>query len=496
MAENEYILEMRDITKVFPGVKALDKVSFCVRRGEVHGLVGENGAGKSTLMKVLNGVFQANSGSVLIDGAPVLFNGTKDAQACGISLIYQEFNLVNTLSIAENIYLGFLQTGKAGLIDWNGARKAAADLIGSLGFDFSVKKKVQDLSVAEKQLVEIAKALSVNARIIAMDEPTSSLTKNETEKLFGIIARLKGNGITVIYISHKLEEVFAICDTVTVLRDGQIIDTTAVKDTSHPEIISKMVGRPVEMTYPKRAAATLDVILEARGIACAGFVNDISFSLHRGEILGIAGLIGSGRTEIVEAIFGARKKQAGELFIRGKRVVIRNTADGKEHSIGLVTEDRKETGLALIYSVVDNLIITNLRKVSKSGFVNRKLSQAQADRYVKELGIKTPSIKQATMNLSGGNQQKVVLAKWLFSDVEILILDEPTRGIDVGAKYEIYLLMNKLVEQGKAIIMISSELPEVLGMSDRVLVINAGRKKGELSGEGMTPEAVMSLAIS
>jgi len=496
MAANEYILEMRDITKIFPGVKALDKVTLSVRRGEVHGLVGENGAGKSTLMKILNGVFEANSGSVLIDGSPVVFKGTKDAQACGISLIYQEFNLVNTLSIAENIYLGFLQTGKSGLIDWNGVRKAAADLIKSLGFDFSVKKKVQDLSVAEKQLVEIAKALSVNASIIAMDEPTSSLTKNETEKLFEIIRGLRKAGITVIYISHKLEEMFAICDTVTVMRDGRIIDTKPAMETNRSDIISKMVGRPVEMTYPKRAVTDQDVILEARGISCAGFVKDVSFSLHRGEILGIAGLIGSGRTELVEAIFGARKLQGGAVYIHGKRVSIRSTADGKKCSIGLVTEDRKETGLALIYSLIENIIITNLVKVSKNGFVNKKLSQAQTDRYVQELGIKTPSIKQTTVNLSGGNQQKVVLAKWLFSDVEILILDEPTRGIDVGAKYEIYLLMNKLVERGKAIIMISSELPEVLGTSDRVLVINAGKKKGELSGSEMTPEAVMNLAIT
>jgi ABC-type sugar transport system ATPase subunit len=493
---NRYILEMRDITKSFPGVKALDRVSFCVRPGEVHALVGENGAGKSTLMKVLNGVLQANSGAIIIDGKPVVFKGTKDAQAHGISLIYQEFNLVNTLSVAENIYLGFLQKGKFGLIDWKTVRRDASQLISKLGFDFSVREKVQNLSVAEKQLVEIAKALSVNARIIAMDEPTSSLTQKETDKLFDIIRGLRESGITVIYISHKLDEVFTICDSVTVLRDGQIIDTKPIRETNHPEIISKMVGRPVEMSYPKRSASVRDeVVLEARNVSCAGFVQDISLSLHRGEILGIAGLVGSGRTELVEAIFGARTLKAGEIFILGKRVRIRNTADGKKCSIGLVTEDRKETGLALTYSVTDNVIITNLRKVSKSGFVNKRLSQTCVNRSVQELGIKTPSLKQTVVNLSGGNQQKVVLAKWLFSNVEILIMDEPTRGIDVGAKYEIYLLMNKLVEEGKSIIMISSELPEVLGMSDRVMVINEGRKKGELCGEGMTPEAVMSLAI-
>lgn len=491
------ILEMREITKTFPGVVALDRVSFSVVRGEVHALVGENGAGKSTLMKVLNGVLEANSGEILIDGKPVVLKGTKDAQARGISLIYQEFNLVNTLSVAENIYLGFLKTGKARLIDWKGVRKDAADLIRRLGFDFSVNEKVQNLSVAERQLVEIAKALSVNARIIAMDEPTSSLTRNEIGRLFEIIMELKKNGITVIYISHKLDEVFSICDTVTVLRDGRIIDTTPVSETSHPEIISKMVGRPVEMSYPRReTAVSSDVVLEARGLSCAGFVRDVSFTLHRGEILGIAGLVGSGRTELVEAIFGARPLHAGEILINGNKTRIRSTADGKACSIGLVTEDRKETGLALHYTLTDNVVITNLPKVRKRLFMSRKLARTAAEGYVRDLGIRTPSVLQAVMNLSGGNQQKVVLAKWLFSDVDILILDEPTRGIDVGAKYEIYLLMNKLVGQGKSIIMISSELPEVLGMSDRVIVVNAGRKKGELRGDGMSPESVMSLAIN
>ena len=493
--EQDYILEMKDITKTFPGVKALDKVSFPVRRGEVHALVGENGAGKSTLMKVLNGVFEADSGSILIDGEHVEFKSTSDAQASGISLIYQEFNLVNTLSVAENIYLGNLQTARGGFVNWKQVREDAAGLINKLGFDFSVREKVESLSVAEKQLVEIAKALSVNARIIAMDEPTSSLAKNEIEKLFEIIETLRQRGITVIYISHKLDEVFAICDTCTVLRDGRIIGTKAVKETDHAEIISMMVGRPVEMNFPRRETKIGDVVLEVRDLACAGFVKDVSFTLHRGEILGIAGLVGSGRTELVEAIFGARKLQAGEVFLNGRKVHIRTTADGKEHSIGLVTEDRKETGLALSYNVADNTVITNLMKVSQHGFVNTKLTQKYTNQLVRDLAIKASSIYQTSRNLSGGNQQKVVLAKWLFSDIDILILDEPTRGIDVGSKYEIYLLMNRLVEQGRSIIMISSELPEVLGMSDRVLVINAGRKKGELRGDEMTPEAFMNLAI-
>lgn len=493
---DNYILEMKDITKTFPGVVALDKVSFKVRQGEIHSLVGENGAGKSTLMKVLNGVFHADSGSIYINGESVVFDSTTDARENGISLIFQEFNLVNTLSVAENIYLGNLQKLKTGFIDWKRVRKEAGDLINTLGFNFNVKEKVKNLSVAEKQLVEIAKALSVNSSIIAMDEPTSSLTTNEIDKLFAIIRNLKEKGITVIYISHKLDEVFAISDKCTVLRDGKIIDTKAVKDTSHSEVISMMVGRPVEMNYPKRKVSPgKEVVLEVKDVACAGFVQDISFTLHRGEILGIAGLVGSGRTELVEVIFGARHLQDGQILLKGKHVKIRNTAEGKNNSIGLITEDRKETGLALYYSLTDNIIITNLEKVALNGFVNNKLSQKYSDASVRDLGIRTSSIKQTVVNLSGGNQQKVVIAKWLFSDVEILIMDEPTRGIDVGAKYEIYLLMNELVARGKSIIMISSELPEVLGMSDRVIVINEGRKKGELRGADMNPEAVMNLAI-
>lgn len=492
----KYILEMRDITKTFPGVKALDSVSFCVSPGEVHALVGENGAGKSTLMNILGGVMRANSGAIVIDGQPVVFKGAKDAQACGISLIHQEFNLVNSMSVAENIYLGFLQTHAGGLVDWKHVRRTAGELIEELGFDFSVRERVENLSVAEKQMVEIAKALSVKARIIAMDEPTSSLTRNEIDKLFKIINGLQAQGITVIYISHKLEEVFAISDCITVLRDGKIIDTTPTVQTNNAQVIAKMVGRPIDMSYPaRRNVVQEEVVLEAVGLGCASFVHDVSFTLRKGEILGIAGLVGSGRTELVEAVFGARPLQSGALYVHGQQVHIRSTSQGKACSIGLVTEDRKETGLALNYSVSDNIVITNLEKVSHRGIFNRNKSQTEASRFVKDLGIRTPSVRQLTMNLSGGNQQKVVLAKWLFSDVDILILDEPTRGIDVGAKYEIYLLMNSLVELGKSIIMISSEMPEVLGMSDRVMVINEGQKKGELSGTEMTAEAVMRMAL-
>jgi len=494
--ESRHILEMHDITKVFPGVKALSSVTFSVKEGEVHALVGENGAGKSTLMNILSGVCEPNSGSISLYGEPVSFKNTKEAQAHGISLIHQEFNLVNSLSVAENIYLGYLQTHRGGWINWKQVRRSASKLLQELGFDFSVRTRVEQLSVAEKQLVEIAKALSVQAKIIGMDEPTSSLTQKEIAKLFAIIRNLRTQGVTVIYISHKLEEVFTIADSITVLRDGQIIDTKAASDTNRAELIAKMVGRPVDMNYPARLKNRTDsVVLEAQGIGCASFVKDVSFQLHEGEILGIAGLVGSGRTELVEALFGARPMQAGTLCIHGKPVHIRSTYQGKQNSIGLVTEDRKETGLALHYSVGDNIVIANLTKVSSHGFYRKQRAQPAINSAIHELGIRTPSGKQVVRNLSGGNQQKVVLAKWLFSDVDILILDEPTRGIDVGAKYEIYLLMNELVSKGKSIIMISSELPEVLGMSDRVMVINAGRKKGELMGADMTAEHVMRMAL-
>jgi ribose transport system ATP-binding protein len=491
----DYILQMKGITKIFPGVKALDNVSFSVLRGKVHALVGENGAGKSTLMKVLNGVFGADSGEIQIDGKPVSFKQTKEAQQAGIGLIFQEFNLVNTLTAAENIYLNRLKK-KSGVISWKQIRDEAQVLIDRLGFNFSVARKIKDLSAAEKQLVEIAKVLSLNARLIVMDEPTSSLTSNEVEKLFDIIERLKKNGITIIYISHKLDEIYRIADVVSVMRDGQIIDTKPISEISRDEIIEKMVGRSVDMEFPKRKVTPGDVILKAEGIVRTGLLHGISFELKSGEVLGIAGLVGSGRTELAEALFGAAKHEGGVITVKGKKVAIHTTYDGKSNSIGMLPEDRKETGLVLDYNILENISITNLPKVCRRGFLNKRLERDYANRYVEELNIKTPSVRQTTVNLSGGNQQKVVLAKWLFSDVDILILDEPTRGIDVGAKYEIYLLINKLVEQGKSIIMISSELPEVMGMSDRVLVINEGRKKGELLKGEISAEAIMRMAIS
>ena len=485
---------MKGITKTFPGVRALDDVTFSVARGSIHGLVGENGAGKSTLMKILNGVLYADTGEIIVDGQPCRFKDTKEAQAKGIGFIFQEFNLINTLTAAENIYLNRLKI-RAGRIAWKQVNQDAQALIDELGFNFSVTEKIIDLSAAQKQLVEIAKALSFDAKLIVMDEPTSSLTTNEIEKLFEIVKKLKSEGITIIYISHKLEEIYSICQTVTILRDGQIIDTQPVSSISKNKIIELMVGRSVDMEFPKRNTVPGEIVLDVQNLTRRGIVKGVTFNLRKGEVLGIAGLVGSGRTELAEAIFGAEKHDDGIIMVKGKKVAIHSTYDGKSNSIGLLTEDRKETGLVLDFNISKNITITNLPKVSKSGILINRLEKQYAQQFSDELGVRTPSINQLTINLSGGNQQKVVLAKWLFSDVDILILDEPTRGIDVGAKYEIYLLINQLAEQGKSIIMISSELPEVLGMSDRVIVLNEGKKKGELSRDKLSAEAVMHMII-
>ena len=460
---SEYILEMRNIRKTFPGVVALDDVSFKVRKGEIHALVGENGAGKSTLMKVLNGVHQADRGEILLDGEVVTIKGTTDAEKKGIGLVFQECNLINPLTVSENMFLNKLGQGKKGFIKWKDLNKITQDFLDKFKFRFKATEKIEDLSASQKQMVEIAKVLYKKPRILVMDEPTSSLTVGETEHLFSIMNELKAEGITIIYISHKMDEIFSMCDTATVLRDGQVIETRATKDFTRDEIVERMVGRSVDVDYPRRNITPGEVVLKLDNVTREGIVENISFELRRGEILGLAGLVGSGRTEIAEAIFGAEHYDGGVIEVGGKKVVISSTADGKHNGIGLLTEDRKETGLILGYDLIRNITVTNLDKVKTGPFLDGKKERAMATQLAQDLGVKTPSMMQIARNLSGGNQQKVVFAKWLFSDVDILILDEPTRGIDVGAKYEIYLLMNKLVEAGKSIIMISSELPEVLG---------------------------------
>ncbi|MGQ9580260.1 MAG: sugar ABC transporter ATP-binding protein [Armatimonadota bacterium] len=489
------VLEMRGIRKTYPGVTALDDVDFEVLPGEVHALLGENGAGKSTLMKILAGAEIKDEGRVLVDGREVHITTPQEAMALGISIIYQEFNLVPYMNAAENIFLGREPlTALPGIIDFRRMYAEADRLISGLGVKLDVRVPVNQLSVAHQQMVEIAKATSRNARIIAMDEPSATLTEHELENLFALIRKLKADGVSVIYISHRLDEIFRIADRVTILRDGRLIATKPISETNREEIVRMMVGRELKDTIPKVVVPHGDVVLAVRGLTRTGGSEDRSFSGRRGEILGIAGLVGAGRTEVARAIFGADPIDSGEIILEGKPVTIRSPQEAIRLGIGLATEDRKALGLILGMAVRENVTIANLGPLSRLGFVSRRREREVTNRFVEELMIKTPSIEQAVQYLSGGTQQKVVLAKWLFTKSKVLIFDEPTRGIDVGAKTEIYQLMNKLAEQGVAIIMISSELPEILGMSDRILVMHEGRIAGELSRDEATQEKIMFLA--
>jgi ABC-type sugar transport system ATPase subunit len=494
---DDYILRMEKISKTFgENVKALEEVSLSAKRGEVHALLGENGAGKSTLMKILSGAYKQDSGSIFIDGREVSFHNTRDATHGGVGIVFQELNLVPTLTAVENAFLGRLETNQFGMVEWKKLREKFLSFMKSIDFEINPDIPVSELSIADKQMVEIAKALLLKSKILIMDEPTATLTSEEIKKLFVIIGDLKKSGVTIIYISHKLEEVFQICGRVTVLRDGRYISTQEVAETNKAKLIEQMVGRSVDVEFPPRECSAGDTVLEVDGLFTPGFLRDISFNLRRGEILGIAGLVGSGRTEIARAVFGADKIEKGSFKLNGHTVKIASTMDARRFSIGLLPEDRKDEGLAVDYSVAKNISITNLNRISNHIWLNRKKELFESEKLVKRLSIKTPSVHQRLSNLSGGNQQKVVLAKWLFNDADILILDEPTRGIDVGAKYEIYLLMNELVKQGKAIIMISSELPEIFALSDRILVMYEGRMRACLDNrEGLKPEEVMRFAL-
>ena len=492
---NQVFFEMRGISKSFPGVKALNNVGFSVAEGEVRALVGENGAGKSTLMKILNGNYKKDTGAILIDGKEVEITDPQVADAHGITIIFQELNLVDELSIAENIFAGRLAK-KGKLVNWKELNERAKALLERISFDVDPRKLVGDLTVAEKQMVEIAKALSRNSRIILMDEPSATLTKKELDALFQIIRDLKKSGIAVIYISHRMEEIFEICETVTVMRDGQIIGTRDIDKVTSDELVEMMVGREVNSAFPKRAAQIGEEILRVENLCRKDRKQNVSFSLHKGEVLGIAGLVGAGRTEIMRAIFGVDYIHSMDVYVNGEKVKITNPAAAKKHGIAFLTEDRKVEGLTLDFSVKSNVVAANLGSISTGGvFVNNKLENEIADEYIAKTRIKTPHRNQKVGNLSGGNQQKVVVSKWLNTDPDILIMDEPTRGIDVGAKREIYEIINDLVGQGKAVILISSELPEVLGMSDRVLVMKDDAIVAELTGDQINAVEVMRYAL-
>ena len=492
---SEYVLEMRDIVKRFPGVLAVDHCQLTVRPGEVHCLVGENGAGKSTLMKVLAGAIPMDSGEILLSGEPVTITSPHHAQQLGVSMIYQEVNLSPFLSVAENIFLGREpRLGKTPFINWSKMYHDAHEILDRVRSDIDVRKPVNECSVAQQQIVEIAKALSFSSKVIVMDEPSATLTDHELRALFDLIHGLKNDGIGMIYISHRLEEIFEIGDRVTVMRDGQYIGTNDVSDVRREDIIHMMVGRELKDEFPKEHFERGEEVLRVEGLAVEGSFQDVNFSLHKGEIMGLTGLVGAGRTEVARAIFGADKITAGQIFLDGKPITVTSPQDAIRQGIGLLTEDRKNQGLVLGMTVRENTTLANLKELVKFLFVDRGREREVTLHYVDDLRIKTPSIEQTAQNLSGGNQQKVVLAKWLFTECQVLIFDEPTRGIDVGAKVEIYKLMNELVRKGVCILMISSELPEVLGMCDRILVMHEGRLAGELPRAEADQERIIRLA--
>ena len=493
MAEN--LIQMEHIHKYFPGVHALNDVHLSVKAGEVHALIGENGAGKSTLMKVLNGIYKKDGGRILYKGKEVELDGPETAQALGIGMIHQELNLMPHLTVAQNIFIGREPMRLGLFIDAAKANAEAQKLLDSLNIRIDATALVSSLSVAKQQLVEIAKALSYDSELLVMDEPTAALTESEIVELFKFIRQLKAKGHGIIYISHRLEELWEISDRVTVMRDGQYVDTVNTADVTKEDIINMMVGRVIYEDPKQKSNVSPDapVVLEARHLVAKN-VKDVSFTLRKGEILGFAGLMGAGRTETVRALFGADPLESGEVYLHGKKVEIRSPSDAVKHGIGYLSEDRKAFGLAIGLSVRENTVMAYLEKFTKGLFVNDRQVDKTTNQYVDQIGVKTPSNRQLIKNLSGGNQQKVVIAKWLVRDCQVLIFDEPTRGIDVGAKSEIYKLMNQLAAQGKAIIMISSELPELLRMSDRILVMSEGRAAGELDISEATQTAIMHYA--
>lgn len=500
----DYILEMNNITKEFPGVKALDKVTFKVKRGEIHALVGENGAGKSTLMKVLSGVYPYGtySGDIILNGEVQRFSGIKDSEHAGIAIIYQELALVKQMSIAENIFLGN-EKAKKGIINWNQTIKSTKEVLKEVGLKDNPITKVLNLGVGKQQLVEIAKAISKKVSLLILDEPTAALNETESANLLNIIRELKKKGVTCIYISHKLEEVRDIADSFTVLRDGETIESRDNDETVTEDlIISMMVGRTLTNRFPREPHTAGDIVLEVKDwnvynpeLPDKKVLSDISFVAKKGEILGVAGLMGAGRTELAMSLFGAfGVKKSGNIKIHGKEVKIKNPKQAINSGLCYLSEDRKVNGLVLMMDVKENISLASMEKITKHYVLNENEEIKKAKEYVKTLTIKTPSIEQKVKNLSGGNQQKVALSKWLMAKPRVLILDEPTRGIDVGAKYEIYSIMNKLIDEGVSIIMISSELPEILGMSDRILVLHEGKISKELNYEDATQEKIMYYA--
>ncbi|MFN8473002.1 MAG: sugar ABC transporter ATP-binding protein [Anaerolineae bacterium] len=495
MSERRPVFEAQHVSKSFGGVHALQDVHLAIYAGEVHAVLGENGAGKSTLIKIITGVYQPDAGELSLDGSPVHFSNTREAQAAGIAAIYQEPSLFPDLDIAENILVGRQPRTRRG-IAWKQMYAEASALLQRLGLALDPRTKARELSVAQQQVVEIARALSLNARVLIMDEPTSSLTQNEVEELFGIVRQLRASGTAVIFISHRLEELFALADRVTILRDGQYVATQSMADVTTDDLIRMMVGRDLGELFPKQDVVAGDVVLAVEGLTVEGSFSDVSFELRKGEILGMAGLVGAGRTNVARAIFGIEPSTAGVIKLDGKPVTIKSADEAMALGIGYVPEDRKEHGLVLQMSIGENITLPVLPSFARLGWLDRKREQKAAAVGSQQLEVKMTGVDQLAGQLSGGNQQKVVLAKWLGTRPRVLILDEPTRGIDVGTKAAVHRLMSSLAAEGIAILMISSELPEILGMSDRILVMREGRLTGQFTRAEATQEKIMAAATT
>lgn len=487
-------IEMKGIDKSFGTNQVLKSAGFLLKDGEVHALMGENGAGKSTLMKILTGVYTRDAGTVLVDGKEVIYKNPQEAEKAGIVFIYQELNVLFDLTVEENLFMSKEITKGFGICDKKAMRAKAQEMMDKMGVNIPVTAPMSELSVGQQQMVEICKALMVDAKVLIMDEPTAALTQSETKVLFEVIRSLKAKGVSIVYISHRMEEIFELCDRITILRDGTYIDTKYIKDITMDDIVQMMIGRTIGERYPKRDVKIGEEVLRVEGLTSGKMFKDINFSVRAGEVLGVSGLMGAGRTEIMNAIFGNLPLQAGKIYIEGKEVTIKNPGQAIEAGIGFITEDRKTEGLLLEKSIAENIEIANLKKVSKNFVLNKAKQKDLVQKGIEEFRIRCFGPDHECNNLSGGNQQKVVLAKWIYTDPKILILDEPTRGVDIGAKKEIYSVINDMTARGVAVIMVSSELPEVLGMSDRIAVVHEGRITGIIDAATADQAKVMTLA--
>lgn len=490
----EIKLRVSGIEKSFPGVKALSGIEFAVRKGTVHALCGENGAGKSTLMKIINGIYKPDKGQIFIDEKPVKIQNPIQARNYGIAMIAQELNYVSEMTVEENLFLGRLPVTKMGNVDWKLLRKRTQEFLDKEGLPYRPDQKMKTLTVSDIQMLEIIKAISNNAQIIVMDEPTSAITQREVDMLFKKIAVLKEQGVSIVYISHKMDEVFQIADDITVLRDGTVVETHPASEMDVDKVIALMVGRKMENIYPKEDLEITETLMEVQKLCSKGVYKDVSFHVRKGEIIGFAGLVGAGRTEVMRSIFGLDPITSGKILKNGKELSIQKVEDSIKNDIVMLSEDRRRYGIIPIRSVMENASISSLEKIIYGGYAHEKEERRMVGEYFEKMHVKTPTLETSIQSLSGGNQQKVLLAKWMMRNPEVMILDEPTRGIDVGAKYEIYKLMTDMAKDGKGVIMVSSELPELIGMCDRIYVMNQGRITGELDREDFSQERIMRFA--